>query len=490
MPQLTDFATDGASAADFAATTSQRLIRQTDFRMSELVAAMTAALDLTTGQPQGHSVRSCFIGMRLAECLQLSAEDRSALYYALLLKDVGCSSNAAKMSYLFQADDRLVKRQGKLIDWTDTKEALRYTWNYAAPGKSLIEKMLCLAALARGGGESAKKIIEVRCQRGADIVRQLNLPEATAQAILSLDEHYNGKGYPRGLAGEEIPLLSRVMCLAQTVEVFFTAYGLESALDVAHGRRGEWFDPQLVGALQSLRDDSSFWQMLATGNVWKEIAAYEPREETLSADEAQIDRIAEAFAGVVDAKSPWTFQHSTRVAEIAVGVAGELGCSADAVRDIRRAALLHDLGKLGVSSLILDKPGKPTDAEFAEIRKHPDYSEQILRQVSAFAPLAEVAASHHERLDGRGYHRGKRGDEIDWATRILTVADICEAMTAKRPYRDAMPWWKVQEIMERDCGSGICPDSFAALNRFQDRHQLPLRIESQLAEVERLLGEL
>jgi putative nucleotidyltransferase with HDIG domain len=489
MPQLIESTTLATSGGQSSAA-PQRLVQSTELRMSELIAAMTVALDLTTGQPEGHSIRTCLIGMRLAECLQLSPEDRSALYYALLLKDAGCSSNAAKMSYLFHADDHLVKRQGKLVDWSQPKEALRYTWNYTAPGKSLLEKLMCLAALAREGVDAGRKIVEVRCERGAAIARRLGLPEATAEAIASLDEHYNGKGHPRGLVGEEIPLLARVLCLAQTVEVFFTTYGLEAAMDVAHQRRGEWFDPQLVGALQSLREDTSFWTLLASGDVLTEINHYEPAEVAMMADEDQIDRIAEAFASVVDAKSPWTFQHSTRVAEIAVGVAGELGCSTDMMRDIRRAALLHDLGKLGVSNLILDKPGKPTDEEFAEIRKHPDFLEQILRKVPAFSQLADVAAGHHERLDGRGYHRGKSGDEISWATRILTVADICEAMTAKRPYRDAIPWWKVQEVMERDCGSGICHDSFEALNRFQDRHQLPLRIEAQLNEVERLLGEI
>ena len=114
--------------------------------------------------------------------------------------------------------------------------------------------------------------------------------------------------------------------------------------------------------------------------------------------------------------------------------------AADLQRDLHRAALLHDVGKLGVSNLILDKPGKPTDEEMAIIRKHPDYSQQILQRVAAFKELADVAAAHHERLDGRGYHRRLAGEHLPWAARVLTVADMYEAMSARRPYRDAMSW--------------------------------------------------
>jgi putative nucleotidyltransferase with HDIG domain len=208
------------------------------------------------------------------------------------------------------------------------------------------------------------------------------------------------------------------------------------------------------------------------------------------ADETCLDRVAEAFARVVDAKSPWTFQHSTRVAEIAVGVAQQFGCQPELERDIRRAALLHDIGKLGVSNLILDKPGKPTPEEFDEIRKHPDYTQQILERVGAFRKLADVASAHHERLDGRGYHRRMEGGELPWTARILTVADICEAMSAHRPYRDAMPWEQIHEIMSRDVGSGIDGECFSALVRWQERNQLDSRVEEQLSEVERLLAEL
>ncbi len=470
--------------------TSARLIEATEIRFSEIIAALSVALDITQGHPEGHCMRTALVGMRLAEELRLSVADRSALFYALLLKDLGCSSNAAKITYLFGADDHLVKRSIRMIDWTSAGQSFKNCWTQCAPGGSLIEKLLKMAAMAKSGVEGARKISEVRCERGADIARMLRLPEATSQAIRSLDEHWDGKGQPYGTAGQAISLLARICCLAQTVEVFFTTYGLEAALDVACQRRGEWFDPQLVDALQAFKSDTGFWNRLLGDELVVELGRWEPEDTVLLADDACLDRVAEAFAKVVDAKSPWTFQHSTRVAEIAVGVSQQFGCTPQLQRDVRRAGLLHDIGKLGVSNLILDKPGKPTEEEFDQIRKHPDYSQQILQQVGAFQTLADVASAHHERLDGRGYHRRLGGGQLPWVARVLAVADIYEAMSAKRPYRDAMSWDRIQQIMTADAGNGVDPDCLRALERWLQHAEMASRVEAQLSEVDRLLAEL
>ncbi|HWA99520.1 MAG TPA: HD domain-containing phosphohydrolase [Pirellulales bacterium] len=467
-----------------------RLITAHEIRFSEVIAALSVALDITQGQIRGHCMRSALIGMRLADEMKLMHHERTALFYALLLKDLGCSSNAAKMAYLFGADDQRVKRSGRLVDWTRTGETIRHCWRECSPEGSVLEKLLRIAAMAQNGQKGAKQIAEVRCERGAQIARMLQLPETTARAIADLDEHWDGRGYPRQLRGNEISLLGRICCLAQTVEVFFTTYGLNAAMAVAARRRGRWFDPQLVDALDSFRHEQEFWNRLRSDDLLGELRDWEPQDAMLLADESCLDRVAEAFALVVDAKSPWTFQHSHRVAEIAVGVAEQFNCSADMLRDLRRAALLHDIGKLGVSNLILDKPGKPTVEEFAQIRKHPDHSLRILEQVKAFDVLADVASAHHERLDGHGYHRRLEGTSLPWVARVLAVADICEAMSARRPYRDAMPWEQIHEIMSKDVGCGIDGDCFHALERWQERHALPSRVDDQLAAVDRLVAEL
>jgi HD-GYP domain-containing protein (c-di-GMP phosphodiesterase class II) len=463
-----------------------RLIGAPLIRVSEIISALSVALDITQGHPNGHCMRSCLIGMRISETLNLSTADRSSLFYALLLKDLGCSSNAAKMAHLFGADDQPLKRSFHLIDWTNTFQTFTNCWKNCATGGTTVEKLLRMAAVVRSGPEGSRKIIETRCERGAEIARMLELSEATATAIYDLDEHWNGGGSPRGRKREEISLLGRICGLAQNVEVFYAAYGPAAAFDMARQRRGRWFDPQLVDALLSFQDDQAFWARFHSTDLMAEISRWEPEDAMLLADDDRLDRIAEAFARVVDAKSPWTFLHSTRVADVAVGIANQLGHPAGFQQDLRRAGLLHDIGKLGVSNLILDKPGKPTEDEFAQIRKHAEYSQLILQQVKSFKLLAEVAGGHHERLDGRGYHRGQHANEISLATRILTVADVYEAMTAKRPYRNAMEWEQVLQILQKDAGQGVDPECLEALRQWHEKNALSSRVESQNEAIERV----
>ena len=168
-----------------------------DIRLSEVISALSYALDVTEGQPMGHAVRSCAIGMRIGEEIGLDDDTRSSLFYALLLKDAGCSSNAAKLSALFGADDFELKRARKLTNHLRPREALKYTLRHARTRR--------LAAIARSGAEGARAMTELRCERGAEIARMIELTEATAEAIKTLDEHWDGAGYPYGLAGRGHP---------------------------------------------------------------------------------------------------------------------------------------------------------------------------------------------------------------------------------------------------------------------------------------------
>ena len=185
------------------------------------------------------------------------------------------------------------------------------------------------------------------------------------------------------------------------------------------------------------------------------------------ADEERLDRVAEAFALIVDAKSPYTWRHSEGVAMIAVAVGDVLGLSPNELRDLRRAGLLHDIGKLGVSNLILDKPGKLDEQEWVQMRRHPALTVNILEHVGAFRGLAATAGAHHERLDGGGYHLGLTGDQLNRDARILAVADVYEALTAERPYRAALPPDQVRAIMRRDGGRALCLEALSALEASQ-----------------------
>ncbi len=427
--------------------------------MSELIAGLSCALDIAEGEPPGHAQRSCLIGMRLAEELALAADARSDLFYALLLKDAGCTANAAHMAALFGADDQVAKRTSKFVDWSRPLSAFVWSARTVAPGRSLAAKTERLWAI-RNEGAVTRSLMMARCYQGAEIARKLGFSEGTADAILALDEHWDGRGQPRGLSGAEIPLAARIMCLAQTVEVFHFVRGVETACRVALRRSEQWFDPELVAALVSFRADAGFWESLAEPDV----SPVEPCDRVLITDQDRLDRIAEAFGDVVGAKSKWTHVHCDRTAEIATGVGTQLGLDPTIRRDLGRAARLHDIGKLSISNRILDKPGPLSDAEWRKMKTHPLLSEQILERFPSLGALAPIAGAHHERLDGTGYPRGLAAAELTMPMRVLAVADVYAALTVERPYRPAYTTHRALELMRTESPRRLDSDAFAALN--------------------------
>src|SRR4051812_40600753 len=194
------------------------------------------------------------IGMRLAEVLDLEAATRSELFYALMLKDAGCSANSSKMAALFGVDDHIAKQTSKRIDWSGRLPAFIWsmrTVSRSGSVRSRFERLLDI----KEEGEVTRALMQARCDRGAEIALLLGFERATAEAIRALDEHWDGAGQPRGLRGEEIPLLGRILCFAQTMEIFAAAGGFRAAWGVARKRRGGWFDPGLVDAFRALGDD-------------------------------------------------------------------------------------------------------------------------------------------------------------------------------------------------------------------------------------------
>lgn len=449
----------------------------TDVALSEVVAALSHALDLTEGQPVGHAGRTCLLGMRLARDIGLSESLRSSLYYALLLKDAGCSSSAARMSEIFGgADDFALKRAGKLVDFTKPSEALRFVREQGGSGGHGIgharEVIVTAIRFAQAGGS----IVEARCDRGARIVAGLGFPTAAADAVRALDEHWDGSGRPDKLKREAIPVLARIACVAQTVDVFLTAFGRTEAREMVCDRSGRWFDPQVVEAFLAIPDTDPIWTQIDAAADPSVVAEVAPGLGLRAAEDEDLDRIASAFAEVIDAKSPFTFNHSTGVATYAVAIAKQLGIPSRELRSLRRAGLLHDIGKLGVPNSILDKPTKLTDEEFVVVRHHPRFTEEILSKVSAFAPIAFMAGAHHERMDGRGYHRGIGSSELPMGARILAVADVFEAMYADRPYRDGMPIDRILGIMRDDVGSAFCGRCVDALHACVEQGEVPRHI--------------
>jgi len=431
---------------------------------SDVISALSYALDLTEGQPLGHSVQSCMIGMRLARQIGLPLDAQANLYYSLLLKDAGCSSNASKLFHIIHSDEIRAKGDLKDKDWTKVGwESLQYAIDHVATGAPFLERVRTLIRVAAKQQTESCELTKIRCERGASIARRMGFPEPVAAAIHSLDEHWNGGGYPDHLRGEEIPLFSRIMNLAQTLAVFMTARGPQGAAEVMEQRARRWFDPDLVKAAQSLAKTDALWAGLDDPNIIAQVAALEPREHQLIVSANTLDDICMAFAEVIDAKSPFTYRHSNGVADAAVAIAGQLGMPEFETIQLRRAALLHDIGKLSVPNTILEKPGKLTNEEWDVVKKHPYYTFEVLRRIPGFEQLSDVAAAHHEKLDGSGYFRHWGAAQLNTPARILAVADVYDALAARRPYRDALPLDTVFQIMHQEAPRALDAECLEAL---------------------------
>lgn len=444
-----------------------------EFSLAQILSSLSYALDLTSGQPMGHAQRSCLIAMRIASQIPLSEEEQATLYHAMLMKDAGCSSNAARMAEIFGSDDISAKRMSKITDWSNVMEAARYAAAHTLPQRSLLERAKRILYISTHQVETSTALMESRCNRGAQIAVAIGLGEPAAECIRHLDEHWDGKGGPYHLKGDAISILGRIACLAQTLEVFAKTFDVPTAYELIRKRSGKWFDPQLVQMAGSFENNADFWHDVHH-NTRHALLSLEVRATVEDASQSRIDAICDAFAQIVDAKSPFTAEHSFRVRDYAVQMGEALGITGTRLTTLRRAALLHDLGKLAVSNTILDKAGKPTDEEWASIRKHPFYTREILQHIKGFERLTEIAAAHHERLDGRGYFRGLNADQLDLDMRILSAADVFDALSAERPYRGALPLEEVFAIMDKDAGKALDVECIAALKSIYGNTTLSL----------------
>lgn len=439
------------------------------YLLSDAVAALSHALDISEGHEPQHGLRTAVIGMRIGNELGLASDLRQDLYYTLLLKDLGASSNASQVYHLFGTDDWRLKRALRSVDLGDINEGAWFMLSQLPASVPLTKRLRYALELGLGRFHAGHTLMRNRAERGAQFALDLGMGVPVADAIRAVGERYDGRGHPFGLSGDGVPLLARIAAVALAIELAFTAEGQEAAQRVAVQGRGERFDPDVVDAVLKLWRTDRVCYDLDSDTVWRSLTEVAPVELPTSVADERFDRVAEVMARVIDAKSPWTYKHSTRVKDIALGVAFELpGVEADPerFRALTRGALLHDIGKLGLSNGLLDKPGHLVTGEVESVQLHTVYSEHILSWIRPFQEALPFAAGHHERIDGRGYHSAVPAALLDQDVRVLAVADQFEALTSSRPHRDAFSAEDALGILAADAGLGVDEAALAALERF------------------------
>jgi HD-GYP domain-containing protein (c-di-GMP phosphodiesterase class II) len=398
-------------------------------RLAELVAALSLGVDLGFGQPMEHVLRQCLIALRLAESIGLGEDERSVVYYSALLVNVGCHSDAHEQAKWF--GDDIALKAGKYDHELSSVSGAMAALRMVGGGNPPLHRFRVGMEFVLSGHRDLDGMIAAHAALAKQLAVQLGLSEPVQQAVGSSYEQWNGKGWPGELAGDAIPIASRVSQLAEFVEVAHRVGGVAAATALATKRGGTQFDPVLA---QTFGDHAETVLADLDAHTWDTVIAAEPALSVYLDDE-QFEAALAAIADFVDLKSPYTLGHARAVAELAGRAATVAGLDPQTDALVRRAGLVHGLGRLGVSNAIWDKPGPLGAGEWERVRMHPYLTERILHQSAALAPLAEIAVQHRERLDGSGYPRGLSGAAISRPARLLGAVDAYQSMREPRPHR-------------------------------------------------------
>lgn len=320
-------------------------------------------------------------------------------------------------------------------------------WRLVAPKAGVRHRAGRFVAVAREH-DPLGRLIAARNQGGGELARRFGCSEQTATAIHSQHEHYNGGGHPTGLGADDIPILSRLLLVAAHAELALARSSVASGVNALIARRGLWYDPLLLDLALDALSDGDFVGSLRNPELAGAVAALEPASHRRQAGGAELDRVAELFGSIADAKSPHTEGHSVRVAQFACAMGEQLGLPPEQLRRLHRGGLLHDIGMLGVSSLTIEKAGALNVLEKTGMEQHPLYAWDILQHAGAFAEIAQEASLHHERLDGRGYPWGRNAEELEVGARVLAVADTFDAVTSARAFRPGLTSAEGFEILQ------------------------------------------
>ncbi|HVU00559.1 MAG TPA: HD domain-containing phosphohydrolase [Polyangiaceae bacterium] len=468
-----------------AVTTSGRV------RLAEIVAALSLGIDLGFGQPMEHVLRQCLVALRLAERVGLDEQERAVVYYTALLVNVGCHTDAHEQTKWFGDDIEMKSRKYDPEFQAGPLRAALHGLGSLGAGHPRLHRFRVGLEFLLSGHRETEGMIAAHAAIARTLAEELALPGKTADAIGCSYEFWDGSGWPGVLSGAEIPIAARIASLAEHVEVAHRIGGTARVALLAARAGGKQFDPALCELLESEGD--VLLRELGSVRAWQSVIDAEPALAVVLTDD-QFDSTLLAIANFVDLKSPYLLGHSGAVAALATATGNALGLSAGEVRTLRRAALVHAFGRLGVSNSIWDKPGPLGVGEWERVRMQPYFTDRMLNQSEVLRPLAGIVAHCRERLDGSGYPRGLSGAAIPRSGRILAAADVYQALLEPRPHRTARSAEEAARVVREEARSGrLDHDVVEALlgvsgHRTRQRRDGPAGLTAREIEVLRLLA--
>jgi HD-GYP domain-containing protein (c-di-GMP phosphodiesterase class II)/DNA-binding CsgD family transcriptional regulator len=458
-------------------------------RTIELIAVLALGADLGMGQPMDHAMRQCVIARRIGQRLGLLRSEESVVYYVSLLAWVGCHIDAYEQAKWF-GDDLALKGGFREVDPVGVRAAGQMLGRLGG-GRRAVSRVSTLARFVSGGARDAMAMLHNHAYAADQLARELGLPAVVGEAVVQTFERFDGKGAPDGRKGTDIALAARVVNLADVLAVFYGAGGPAAAIEVAAQRRGTQFDPDLVDLIEGTGDE--LFSDLNVAATWQAVIDTDPSPAPpLPADE--LDTALEAIADFADIKSPYTLGHTRAVAELATSAAKVMMWSPREITHIRRAALLHDIGRLGVSNGIWDNADPLSATEVERIRLHPYLTDRMLAASPGLAVYGATAAQHHERLDGSGYPYGLRGDALSTAGRLLAATDTYVTKIEERPHRLALSVTDAGAHLRAEVAAGRLDAEAvdavlgAAGHPLRRRREWPAGLTTREVEVLRLLS--
>lgn len=396
--------------------------QQPDGSLAALLCALSFATSIGLGERMEHGLRSAYIGLHIADNLNLSEEDRAAVFYGALLKDVGCTACGAGLAAFFPDDELAPRLEFIIVDPTRVGEIVAWLSRAAPRDRQFLTRVARLLSFFAHCGAVLKEAMRGHCEVAVLFARQLGLPAPVQDAVHYQFERWDGRGMAYGLRGDAVPIAARILHAAQVLELACRFGGPEAARALARERAGERFDPAVAAAFLTCEAPPDFWEEIDEGSAAAAILAMQPPLPMDVDADALTDRVCEAVADFVDLKVARQ-RHSRTVATVAEGIGLQMGLADRERAVLRRAALVHDVGKVAVPFGILAKGGSLSESEQEQYRLHPYYTQRILERVPALRDMAGDAASHHEWINGEGYHRQLRGEQIPLNGRILAVAN-------------------------------------------------------------------